>query len=187
MKTKIKRPNNFIITGTPGVGKTTLIQALRTKGFKCFDEPARQVLAEQRAINGAGVPEKDKELFVSLMLARSISHYQQSQDTDAPVFFDRGIPDNLAYANLFEIESHNVRVAAQNYRYNDTVFLLPPWKAIYCNDEERKMTFQDAEMFSEMIENVYSELGYRIVPLPFSSIDSRVAFITEQLQGYHFP
>lgn len=54
----------FIITGCPGSGKTTLINYLRDIGFTCVDEPARQVIAEQRAIQGNGLSNKNS--FVGL-------------------------------------------------------------------------------------------------------------------------
>ncbi len=54
----------IIITGAPGTGKTTLIEALRNSGLRCMAEPAREVIAEQRAIDGQGVWERDTRLFL---------------------------------------------------------------------------------------------------------------------------
>ena len=46
-------------------------------GFLGVDEPAREILAEQRAIGGCGVADKDPQLFCDLMLERAITDYQR--------------------------------------------------------------------------------------------------------------
>ena len=47
----------FVLTGAPGSGKSTIVTVMRHLGFSCIEEPARQILAEQRSINSAGLPE----------------------------------------------------------------------------------------------------------------------------------
>jgi predicted ATPase len=79
----------FVLTGPPGSGKTTLLQHLRTRGFAGIDEPARQILAEQRSIAGNVLTNRDARLFVELMLSRMIGEYRRIQTPSEPVFFDR--------------------------------------------------------------------------------------------------
>src|SRR5215467_14842919 len=67
----------FVLTGAPGSGKSTIVTVIQHLGFSCIEEPARQILAEQRSINSAGLPEKDPRLFTELMLSRSIYQYKQ--------------------------------------------------------------------------------------------------------------
>ena len=50
----MQRNNAYIITGAPGVGKTTLIHALQKQAVQCIEEPARQIIIEQRLIQGDG-------------------------------------------------------------------------------------------------------------------------------------
>ena len=52
--TKQHQDNYFILTGAMGAGKSTILKKLRKLGLPCIDEPARQILAEQRAISGLG-------------------------------------------------------------------------------------------------------------------------------------
>jgi predicted ATPase len=59
----------FILTGAPGSGKTAILSRL-IDGFRCVDEPAREVLAEQRATGGRGTWDQDLSLFVHLLLQR---------------------------------------------------------------------------------------------------------------------
>src|SRR5690348_10262998 len=131
------RDNFFILTGAPGSGKTTLLQHLRTLGFPVIAEPARQILSEQRSIDGNGLPDRDARLFVELMLSRMLGDYRQMATSFTPVFFDRGIPDTVAYASIFGFDYPPGQKAARTYRYNWRVFFAPAWEQIYTPDEER--------------------------------------------------
>lgn len=175
--TKECRNNYFILTGATGAGKSTIVKELRKLGITCIDEPARQILAEQRSIQGAGVPDKDQTLFTNLMLSRSIYQYKQMQDHKGPIIFDRGIPDNIGYAQLFNLNTRVTLNASREFRYHKIVFFLPGWKDIYENDDERKMSFEQANQFGHDIKKIYEELGYNIVDIPFSTPLSRAEFI----------
>jgi len=159
----------YVLTGAPGTGKSTLLSQLRARGFAGVDEPARLVLAEQRGIGGPGVPDKDPELFTSLMLSRSVDDYDRQKTVAEMSFFDRAVPDIIAYARLFGIDDSPARRAADACRYNKLVFFAPAWPQIYHQDDERKMTFEEARLFGEIMRNVYRELGYTLVDLPTSS------------------
>ena len=113
----------IILTGPFGSGKSTLLQHFRTLGFQGIEEPARPILAEQRRIKGTGLPDKDPRLFVDLMLSRMIGDYHRTETVSKPVFFDRGVPDMLAYAAVFGFDYPQGRNAASVYRYHRRVFL----------------------------------------------------------------
>ena len=75
----------FILTGAPGVGKTTLIKELRSYGMTCVGEPAREILSEQRVFGGDGIPEKNPARFTDLLLSRSIQNFEKFLDHPGPV------------------------------------------------------------------------------------------------------
>jgi predicted ATPase len=173
--------NLFVITGAPGSGKTPIIRELVALGFKGVDEAARQVLAQQRAIGGEGVSERNPRLFCDLMLSRAISDVVRMRGADAPVFFDRGIPDQIGYAELFGLDTSMAERAAAAHRYNAIVFILPSWREIYVNDSERTMTFEAAEAFGECVRGIYERLDYRLVVVPPGPVATRARFILETL------
>lgn len=173
--------NFFILTGAPGAGKTSLIQQLQRTGHHCVAEPGREILAEQRAINGSGLPEKDTQLFIDLLLARSIEKFQGVTDTDRPIFFDRGVPDIIAYAAYYKLDLSPFESAANTYRSARKVFVLPPWEEIYANDDERKMTFAESMNFQELILDAYKNLDYELVTLPLDTVEARTAFILSEI------
>ena len=67
-----ERPNFHIITGGPGSGKTSIIEALRERGYRCVDEVGRKIIREQVLIGGNALHWGDRAKFLELMLSRSM-------------------------------------------------------------------------------------------------------------------
>jgi len=178
---KYQKNNFFILTGAMGAGKSTILKEI--KDIICINEPARQILSEQRLIDGNGVPEKDSSLFTELLLSRSIYEYKQLLKTQEFIIFDRGIPDNIGYAELFKLDTTHYINAAKEFRFNKLVFFLPAWEEIYENDEERKMSFEDANQFGDNIKITYQNLGYDVVDVPFDTPTLRTNFILQKINN----
>jgi predicted ATPase len=172
----------FILTGAPGSGKTAILSRLIDE-FRCVDEPAREVLAEQRATGGRGTWDQDPALFVDLLLERSIVKYETARRSGDTVLFDRGVPDCVVYAVLAGTDPGPSLAAVGLYRYQPHVFFLEPWSDIYETDEERIMTFDDTVSFSEALRDVYERSGYTLVDVPRGSVDDRAAFVGGVLEG----
>lgn len=173
--------NNIIITGAMGSGKSTVLKLLKAEGLIVVEEPAREILAEQRSIKDDGVPEKNPKLFTQLLLSRAIYQYKQMQSIHDKVIFDRGIPDNIAYAQLFNLNYLPARHAAELYRYHSSVFVFPAWKEIYTTDDERIMSFEAAKTFGDNIQKIYKEYSYQLIEVPCVSPEERAQFIKERI------
>lgn len=174
---KYCKQNYYILSGAPGSGKSTIIKRLQQEGCICVDEPARAIIAEQKTIDGDGLYNKDKKLFLELMLSRMIYQYQQFDSVKAPVIFDRGIPDMIGYAKLFEIDIKVAMSASKSYQYNKSVLFLPSWQEIYTTDEDRVMSFAAAKEFGDLIRNSYIDCGYNIIDVPLANVSERLNFI----------
>src|SRR5499427_3378630 len=83
----------FVITGGPGAGKTTILNALAARGYMHAVESARAIIRERLA-NGLS-PRPPLAQFGHEILHRDIARYRETRVTDHPVFFDRGIVDAL--------------------------------------------------------------------------------------------
>ena len=168
----------FVLTGGPGSGKTTLIEALRQAGFATSLEAGRGIIRDQSAIGGSALPWRDRALFAELMLSWEMRSYQVARDLPGPVFFDRGVPDTLGYLRLSGLPApQHVSSAAERFRYNPRVFVAPPWPDIFAQDEERRQTLDEAERTYHALAGVYTELGYELVPLPLAPVEARLRFV----------
>lgn len=95
-------------------------------------------------------------------------------------FFDRGIPDIIAYLNIAGLTVQERFLQALDHApYHQQVFILPPWADIYINDTERWQTFEEAIAIYKTIKTTYLQLGYEIVELPKAPLAERLRFIID--------
>lgn len=177
------------ITGAPGTGKTVVIEALQNKGYHCYPEVIRTMTAKEKlrdtGLEIASNPlvfVDDPMAFNQQLLSQRIAQYEHSFSLkESFCFFDRGIPDVLAYMDYFG-QSYDISFieAAEKHPY-DQLFIMPPWKEIYSTDNERLETFAQAEALDECLMNTYTSLGYEPVVVPKMTIEKRVTFILEEL------
>jgi predicted ATPase len=168
----------YVVTGGPGSGKSTLIEALAASGIPSMPEAGRAIIQDQVAIGGDALPWSDRQAFAERMLSWEMRSYRAAVNLSGPVIFDRGIPDVAGYLRLsgLPIPPH-VEKAAQTFRYNRRVFIAPPWPEIFTQDAERKQSPEEARATCEAMIETYSALGYELIPLPFDSIEHRAQFV----------
>src|SRR3546814_18355633 len=94
------RPDFHVITGGPGSGKSTLIEALAVEGFDHMPEAGRAIIRDQVAIGGAALPWADRAAFADLMLGWELRSWHEAHDRAGPVICDRSVPDVAGYLSL---------------------------------------------------------------------------------------
>ncbi|WP_296600501.1 AAA family ATPase [Phenylobacterium sp.] len=171
----IHKPNFFVLTGGPGVGKTTLIRRLAAMGELVVEETARAVIREQVESGGDGVPWRDNDLYVQLCAERDIAIFDGLSSEPRRVFFDRGIIDS--YRANGSAPSPALLEAIRTRRYNRKVFLFPPWREIYDTDDERRQAWPEAERTFDLIRQALAELDYEAVVTPRDSVERRASFV----------
>lgn len=175
--------NRFVVvTGGPGSGKSTLIEALAAAGHAVMPEAGRAVIREELAIGGQGLPWADRMRFAELMLAQDLRSHEAAQAQAGFVFFDRGIPDVAGYLGLCGLPlPEAVRHAAEAYRYRRVVLIAPPWPEIFAQDAERKQDLAEAQRTYEAMVATYPRYGYSLLELPRAGVAERVAFVLAHL------
>lgn len=180
-------PKKIVITGAPGTGKTVLINALEEMGFVCYHEVIRTLTAAARQAGTKKEQKSNPLVFVDdplqfnlILLKGRLGHFLEANKLEeTKCFFDRGIPDVLAYMDYFkqDYNTYFERVCEENLY--DQIFILPPWREIYVRDNERLETFEEAEALHGHLLQTYERFGYTLKIVPPDSIKERVAFIIE--------
>lgn len=172
--------SQIVITGAPGAGKTALLQAMHARGYRIVGDTARAIIQDRRKLGLS--PRPDPYMFALEILRIDIENFLHHAASQDPVFFERGVLDAVCGLDrvtpLSEIE---LRVWLSKYRYFSKVFVLPPWKAIYRNDDEREHTFEHTEWVNQVTQEWYRRCGYEVVEVPTVSVDERCMFVLETL------
>jgi len=178
-----------VITGGPGTGKTTLVRHLEANGHSCYPEIIRSLT--ESAMEASDKEEfntnpltfvNDPQAFNRKLLDGRMQQFRNAAKLKTSfVFFDRGIPDVLAYMDYFQhVYSLEYENACKEMRY-DRVILLPPWEAIYQSDGERFESFKEAREIHGFLLQTYRSYGYDPYILPIAPIAERAALILEEL------
>jgi len=173
-------PDIHILTGPPGSGKSGVLEQFAPHS-RIVAEPARTVLAAQRASGGRGTGDQDPALFVALMLEQALRDQQALRGASGPVICDRSLPDLLAYTAYWQLPDGAIRTAIAAMPSPQTVFWFPSWRAIYTQDEERTLDFDGSAAFGALVRAAYESLGLALVEMPLAPVTDRAAFIRQRI------
>ena len=60
-------------------------------------------------------------------------------------------------------------------------FFLSGWQDIYENDDERKMTYEQANQFGHAVKKIYETIGYNVINVPMDTPLARAEWILRSL------
>lgn len=174
----------FIITGTPGSGKTAIIRQLELEGFTVVEEAATDVIAAAKA---RGIPEPwTSPSFIDSVVALQrqrqvralcqpgeVQFYDRSPVCTAALSLFLGYPFSAALTRELE------RIKAEAI-YQQTVFLVRNLGFITPTDA-RRISFEQALAFERIHEEAYQNLGFGLVSFEPGNLAERCRKITSLL------
>ena len=170
-----------VITGGPGVGKTTLLAELSALGYITVTESARAIISERRALGLS--PRPEPVAFAQEILRRDTEKYYNHRAESGWVFFDRGLVEALGMLHESSPSSASALAAAlAAHPFHSSVFVLPPWREIYTTDSERDHSFPWAEHVHRQVVQWYRSCGYVLHEVPRLPVAARAEFVLRALE-----
>ncbi len=180
----------IVITGGPSTGKTSLIEEMQNAGYFCYPEVIRQMT--HKAKNKGELTNYGTNPIASVanpldfntkILSARLNHFEEAlNQSEAMVFFDRGMPDVLAYMDHYDQPTPDDFSSIVKKNRYDQVFLLPMWQDIFVKDGERFESYEDALKISECLLNTYRDFDYDVIEVPKSSVAERIEFILQNIK-----
>jgi predicted ATPase len=179
----------YILTGTPGSGKTAILRQLELHGFGVIEEAATDVIALQQA-RGIAKPWTNAgflDAITELQRQRQICAAGTADAIQLPAiqFYDRSPICTTALATYLGVPAPPVltgeleRIQSQRI-YERRVFFIRNLGFI-ANTAARTISFEEALRFEQIHEVAYRALGYEIVSVAPAPLDERVRAITQAI------
>ena len=168
----------FTLTGASGGGKSTIIAALKNRGFNTQPEIGRALVREQIKQNGTALPWQDMTAFRTLLFNRSVEMFDKLQNERGVYFFDRSFTDAIAsFRTTDEVVPPRYFTAAKIRQLANPILICAPWTEIFKQDAERKHDFE--YVLADYHANIatYKDFGYDLVEIPQLPVEQRVDFI----------
>jgi predicted ATPase len=171
-----------VFTGGPGAGKTTVLLALKSIGYTVVGDSARTIIQDRRQ-RGLS-PRPNAYEFAQEVLRRDVENYASHASAQGPVFFDRSALDALCMLDLVTpLNELELSLWLSRCQYSSKVFLFPPWRAIFANDNERDQTFEQAESVNRSAQEWYRKCQYQVLEVPKVSVSQRCAYVLQALES----
>ena len=174
----MRQTNWYVITGAPCSGKTAVIDELEQRGFHVIHEVARAYIDEQLAEGLLLYQIKADELQFERHILNEKVRIEASLSANETVFFDRGLPDSIAYFKLSGIDSTEPLKKSGCHRYKHVFFFE---RFGFSKDSVRSENEATADKLDFLIYESYRMLGYDLVPVPKLQIPKRTDFILTHL------
>ncbi|MGL4440948.1 MAG: AAA family ATPase [Bosea sp. (in: a-proteobacteria)] len=169
-----------IISGCSGGGKSSLLAELGTRGHATIEEPGRRIVSGAASPDDQTLPWVNGAAFARRAIELALDDRSRANELPALVFFDRGLIDACAALDHLTGEGA-LEALCRTHRYHRTVFMVPPWRAIFLNDAQRRHGFAEAEAEYRRLVRAYRSLGYEVVVLPTTTLQARADLILNAL------
>lgn len=177
----------YIITGAPGAGKTTVVTALRERGYAVVEEAATDVNIRLLARGSVQAWSEPEFIDAITLLQRERLEQPAPPATEVQVF-DRSPICTLALARYIGLPVTPAlavevdRVIAEG-TYQPRVFFVRLLGFI-TPTAVRRITLAQSVAFERFHEEAYREHGFELVEVPVGTVGERVERIDEHIRSW---
>lgn len=171
--------NWCVLTGAPCSGKTAVINELARRGYGVVHETARAHI-EGKLAQGISLDRirGDVAAFEHLILEKKVV-IEEALDMEKTVFFDRAVPDSIAYFRLADLDPSKPMSLGRRVRYHK-IFLLD--RLPVRTDSARREDEQTAKDIEALLVECYRDLGYPMIRIPVLTVSKRADLILQHLE-----
>jgi predicted ATPase len=176
----------FILTGTPGSGKTAILRQLEVDGFGVVEESATDVIGlwQARGIAEPWIDPSFIDAVVDLQMQRELG---AARLPDAIQFHDRSVVCTAALATYLGFPySRSLESALERVR-REAIFeprvLFIGNLGFIAPTGARRISLEDALHFEQIHEQIYRKFGFSLIPVAPASLAERVATIKKIVEA----
>ena len=167
----------FILTGTPGSGKTAILRQLEVEGFGIVKEAATDVIALQQA-KGFAEPWM-RPAFIDEVLA--LQTQRRTGLSDPIQFHDRSAFCTAALAEFLGYPLSGGLIGEMDLLKREAFYekrvLFVQSLGFVTPSAARRISLEDARRFEAVHESTYRLHGFELIPISPGSVLERVAAI----------
>jgi predicted ATPase len=177
----------YILTGTPGCGKTAIVRSLEVAGYVVVEEAATDIIAMRQA-ERIGEPWTRANFIDDIATLQKRRQLRAAELSSEVQFYDRsplctyalsrwlGLPVSIVLANEME------RISAEGI-YQKKVFFIE--NLGFCAPTDaRKISFEESLAFEKVHEETYSSFGYELIRVANQELSARVELVKSYVLGW---
>jgi predicted ATPase len=174
----------YILTGTPGAGKTAILRQLECDGFSVVEEAATDLIALRQA-QGIAEPWTRPSFIDAVVELQKHRERRAALETSVVQFHDRSVICTVALAAYLGFPATDVLTCEVNRIVTEAIFEKRVFfirsLGFIARTEARRITLDEAVRFEKIHEEMYREFGFEIVSIPPGSVAERVAAIARAI------
>jgi predicted ATPase len=172
----------YVVTGAPGAGKTSVVQALDADGFFVIPEAATELIAQEQS---RGVLEPWwSSGFVDRVGRRQV---EEANHAEAELqLLDRSLVCTLALERYLQLPPSPFLAAAVDSMVRDDTYQRDVFfvrlLSFVVPSAVRRITYPEALEFERVHEQTYLELGFRLIDVPPGTVTERADLIRSRVE-----
>ncbi|WP_406493517.1 AAA family ATPase [Streptomyces sp. NBC_01604] len=185
----------YVLTGTPGAGKTAILRGLHELGYEVVEEAATAVIAraqaqgEEEPWTRASFVDEVVELQRERQLEGTATGRATATGPATVQVFDRSPVCTHALATYLgrpvsrALTAEIERITTEEIYERQVLFIR---NLGFCEPTSaRRISFQESLVFEKVHEQSYRTFGYELIDIPADDLAHRVAAVTSVISQPH--